>query len=64
MFQGFVASDLHNKTVKEKKEALVSRIKDLLARRKKTKLKGKSVEGIEGQIEALRERLRRLKKGE
>ena len=64
MFQGFGARDLGDKTVEEKKAALVSRIKDLLARRKKTKLKGKATEGIKAQVKTLRKRIRNLEKGE
>ena len=64
MFQGFGASDLRDRTDKERKAAWASRVKDLLAKKGRNKLKGKSTEAMDGQIKALRERLRSLEKGE
>ena len=64
IFQGFAASDLRDRTDEERKAAWASGVKDLLAKKRRNKLKGKSVKGIEGQIKALRERLRSLKKWE
>ena len=64
MFQGYGSSDLRDKTDKEKKAALVARIKVLLARRKKDKLKGKPTKGFETQIKTLRGRIGDMGEGE
>ena len=61
VFQGFGARDSRDLTVQERRAAWTARLKDLHAKRRRDKQRGRSIEGLEGQIEGLRERLRRLK---
>ena len=61
MFQGFGASDCRDRTVQERRATWTTRLKDLHTKRRRDKQRGRSIEGLEGQIEALREGLRRLK---
>ena len=61
VFQGFGASDCRDRTVQERRATWTARLRDLHAKRRRDKQRGRSIEGLEAQIEDLRERLRRLK---
>ena len=61
VFQGFGASDCRDQTDQERRATWTAWLKDLHAKRRRDKQRGRSIEGLEGQIEALREGLRRLK---